>query len=121
MLLWHHACLLARRPLPLPDASCQALIAFLKASATAAAATDPAHQHQQLVGYEPTAHAILLENLACRGAGRETVAAALEGLVGLVGGNAEWMHSKQDGATALQSRCVYAVVFVGKGGGLGWS
>jgi hypothetical protein len=92
-----------RRPLPLPDASCQALIAFIHAAATAAAAAGSTQQQQQ---YDAAAHALLLENLACRGAGRETVAASLEGLVGLVGGTAAWMRG-EDGAraaAALQER-----------------
>jgi hypothetical protein len=69
----------------LPDASCQALVAFIKAAATAAGGQQQQQQQQQQQ-YDAIAHAILLENLACRGAGRDTVAAALEGLVGLVGG-----------------------------------
>lgn len=83
-------------------------MAFLKASATAAAAADSSsqQQQQQLADYNPAAHAVLLENLACRGAGRDTVAAALEGLGGLVGGSAEWMVGRQDEAEALQARCV---------------
>lgn len=100
----------------MPDASCQALIAFIKAAATAAAAASNVSannssstviaEQQQQSAYDPAAHALLLENLACRGAGRDTAAAALEGLVGLVGGTAEWIRGEegQTAAAALRKR-----------------
>jgi hypothetical protein len=61
----------------------------------------------------------------CRGAGRETVAAALEGLVGLVGGTAAWTRSK-DGvaaAAALQERweVVWLTLQSTNVGGFGYS
>jgi hypothetical protein len=81
------------------------LVAFLHASAAAAATSQHEQQQQQrLAGYDPMAHAVLLENLACRGAGRDTVAAALEGLVLLVGGTADWMTGQEAAEAALQER-----------------
>jgi hypothetical protein len=97
-LLLPHLC----RPLPLPDASCKALVAFLRAAATAAAA-NAAKQASAATssssgpdatwasGYSLSGHALLLEGLACRAAGRDTVAAALEGLVEVMGGSAPWL------------------------------
>jgi hypothetical protein len=62
---------------------------------------------QQEHPYDAAAHAVLLENLACRGAGRDTVAAALEGLVLLTAGTADWMRDQQQqqaAAASLQQR-----------------
>ena len=98
-----HTHCLPCRPLPLPDASCQALIAFIHAAATAAAAAAGSTPQQQQQ-YDPAAHALLLENLACRGAGRETAAAALEGLVGLLGGTAAWMRTADQAAAVAGLR-----------------
>jgi hypothetical protein len=110
------------RPLPLPDASCKALVAFLRASATAAAA-NAAQQPPAAAssssgpdaawarGYSLLGHALLLEGLACRAAGRDTAAAALEGLVELTGGSAPWLgavssSSWQQQVSELQGRWV---------------
>jgi hypothetical protein len=120
-LLLPHLC----RPLPLPDASCKALVAFLRAAATAAAA-NAAKQPSAATssssgpdaawasGYSLSGHALLLEGLACRAAGRDTVAAALEGLVELMGGSAPWLRvgssssngSWQQQVSELQERWV---------------
>lgn len=61
------------------------------------------------MGYSLSAHALLLENLACRAAGRETTAAALEGLVELLGLTADWLRGEQQWqqqAKTLQERWV---------------
>uniref|UniRef100_A0A383W1Y8 Proteasome component Ecm29 N-terminal domain-containing protein n=1 Tax=Tetradesmus obliquus TaxID=3088 RepID=A0A383W1Y8_TETOB len=82
------------RPLPLPDASCKALAAFLRAAATAAAHSSSSSSGPDApwaAGYSLAGHALLLEGLACRAAGRDTVCAALEGLVELLGGTAPWL------------------------------
>jgi hypothetical protein len=117
------------RPLPLPDASCQALIAFTRAAATAAgagtvaaaaaAAADsnctehhPQQQQQPPRAYSVQDHALLLEGLAVTAASRDTAAAALEGLVELAGGTADWMVTRpgqdwqqgQQEASALRDR-----------------
>jgi hypothetical protein len=93
------------RPLPLPDASCKALVAFTRAAATAAAANAAASSTAGssssssgpdaawATGYSLSGHALLLEGLACRAAGRDTAAAALEGLVELLGGSAPWLRA----------------------------
>lgn len=91
------------RPLPLQDASCLAAIEFIRAAATAAAGSDEG----SIASYDLQAHALLLENLACRGSSRDTAAAALEGLVELLGGTAEWVREKdnsQQQAHELQQR-----------------
>ncbi len=72
------------------------LAKFLGTCAVAAGARLHPGGHPLGNGYSVLSHALLLEGLAVRAASRETVATALEGLVDLAGGAADWAHTNPD-------------------------
>jgi hypothetical protein len=47
---------------------------------------------------------LLLEGLACRAAGRDTTAAALQGLVELLGGSAPWLRAGGSSSSGWQQQ-----------------